>query len=78
MLRDFDIKLVSTSINPPQANAPVEQVHQVILNMLVTKDISNKFFDYIDPWGTTLVYMAWDIRDSYHSTIHATLRKSAF
>ena len=39
LLKDFDIKPVLTSIKSTQANAPVEQVHQVILNMLITKDI---------------------------------------
>ena len=32
----------------------IERVHQVILNMTVTKDIDNKLFDHIDPWGETL------------------------
>ena len=67
LLRDFDIKPVITLVNNPQANTPVEQEHQVILNMLVTKDLDNKLFDYIDPWGETLEYIAWEIRDSYHN-----------
>ena len=44
-------------INNPQANALVEQVHQLIYNMLVTKDIDNKVFNYIYPWGETLYYI---------------------
>ena len=52
--KDFDIKPVLTTIKIPQANAPVKQVHQLILNMLVTKDISNQVFNYIDPCGETL------------------------
>ena len=51
LLKYFDIKPVLTSINNYQANAPVERVHQVILNILVTKDLYNKVFDHIDPWG---------------------------
>ena len=42
LLKDFDIKSVLTPVKNPQDNAPVEQVHQVILNMLVTKDIDKK------------------------------------
>ena len=38
----FDIKPVLTSVKNPQANALVERVHQVILNMLVTKYIDKK------------------------------------
>ena len=48
-LKDFDIKTVLTSVKNAQANVPTEGVHQVELNMLVTKDLDNKVFDYIDP-----------------------------
>ena len=72
LLKDFYIKPVLTSVKNPQANAPVERVHQVILNMLVTKDLDNKVFNYIDPWGETLASIAWAIKDSCHCTIIAT------
>ena len=72
MLNRFNIKPVSTTIKTSQANAPVEWVHQVILNTLVIKDLDNKVFDYIDTWGETLAYIAWDIIASYHHTIEAT------
>ena len=78
MLKDFNIKPVLTSVKKPQANAPVDLLHQVILNMLVTKYLDNKVFDYIDPWGETLSYIAWEIRDSYHRTIMATLGQAVF
>ena len=38
-LKDFDIKPVLMSINNPQANTMVDQVHRVILNMLVIKHL---------------------------------------
>ena len=57
-INDFDIKPVLTTIKNLQANAPVEWLKQVILNMIVTKDISNKVLDYIDTWGETLAYTA--------------------
>ena len=47
LLKDFDIKPVLTSVKKPRANPLVERVHLVILNMLVTKDLDNKVFDYI-------------------------------
>ena len=50
----------------------MEQLHQVILNMLVTKYLDNKVFDYIYPWGETLSYIALPIRASYHHTIQYT------
>ena len=78
LLKDFDIKLVLTSVNNPGANAPVERVHQLILNMIVTNDIDNKVFDYIDPWRENLSYIAWSIRDSYNLTIMSTPGQDIF
>ena len=68
LLKDFDIKYVLTIIKNPQANAPVYQLHQLILNMLVTNDYSTNLFDYIAPWGETLAPISWVIRDflSFH------------
>ena len=53
-LKYFGIKPVLTSVKNPQANDPVEQVHQLILNILAAKDLDNKVFNYIDPWVETL------------------------
>ena len=72
MINDFDIKPVLTRIKNPQDNSPVERLHQVILNMLVTKDLDNKVFDHIYPWGETLEYISWVIRAYYHHTIMVT------
>ena len=57
-LKYFDIKPALTIIKNPQADAMVEQVHQVISNTLVTKYLANKVFDYIDPCGETLASIA--------------------
>ena len=54
---DFDNEPVSGTIKNPQANAPVEWVHQVILNMIITKYLAHKVFNYIDQWGDTLEYI---------------------
>ena len=78
MLKDFDIKPVLTSVKNPQSKAPVERVHQVILNMLVTKDIDNKIFFYIYPCGETLASIAWAIIASYHHTTMATPGQAVF
>ena len=66
------------TIKKPQANYLLEQVHQVIFNMLVTKDIDKQVLDYIEPWGKKLVYIAWAISDSYHHTIGTTPDQSGF
>ena len=36
----------------------MDRVHQVILNMIATRDIDNKVFDHIDPLGETLSYIS--------------------
>ena len=72
LLKEFDIKTVLMSVKNPQDNSPVEQVHQVILKILVTKDLDNKLFDYIDPWSKTLANVSWEIRAYYHCTIMST------
>ena len=77
-LNNFVIKPDLTLVKKPQANAPVEQVHQVIFNMLVTQDLDNKVFNYINPWGETLVSISWVIIDSYSCTIIATPGQSVF
>ena len=78
MLKYSGIKPVLTTIKNPQANNPVDQVHQVILNMLFTKDIDNKVFDYIYPWGETLESIAWSKRASYSCIIMATPGQAVF
>ena len=78
MLKDFDTKPVLATTRNPKYNDPVERVHQVILNMLVTKDLDKNVFDYIDPWGETLAYITWTIRASYHRTIITTPGQAVF
>ena len=56
----------------------MERVHQVILNMLVTKRFDKKVFDHIDPWGETLSYIVWAIRASWHLNIMATPGQAIF
>ena len=46
--------------------------------MLVTKDLANKVFYYIDTWGETLDYIAWEIWDSYPCTIQDTPGQAVF
>ena len=57
-MNNCPVKYVCTTINNPQENDFVERVHSVIYNMLVTKDISNKVFDWIDLWGDILSSIA--------------------
>ena len=56
----------------------MERIHQVILNMLATKDIDNKVFNYIDPWGENLAYISWEIRAYYYHNIMAAPVQDVF
>ena len=56
----------------------MERVHQVSLNKFITKDLDNKVFDYVDPWGETLASIAWAIRDYYYRNIEAISIQSVF
>ena len=78
LLKDFDIKHVLTSVKNPQDNAPVEQLHQVILDMLVTKDIDNKLFDYVCPCDESLASISCVIRASYHCILGSTTGQDFF
>jgi hypothetical protein len=78
LIKDFDIKPVCTTVENPWANAPIECVHQVIHNILVTKQVEKLTFDYIDPWGRILNSIIWAIRASYHSTTQATPTQAVF
>ena len=78
LLKESYIKLVLTPVKNPQDNPLVERVQRLILNIIVTKDVDNKVFGYIDPWGKTLEYIAWYIRASYHRTIMSTSGQAVF
>ena len=56
----------------------MERVHQVILNMIGTKDLDNKVFDHIDTWGENIASIEWAIRASYHCTIMSTPGQAVF
>jgi Integrase core domain. len=78
LIEDFNLKPKCTTVENPQANAPVERVHQVIHNLIRTNDLSNCVFDYIDPWGEILSSIAWAIRASYHSMLGTTPAQLVF
>ena len=56
----------------------MKRVHQIILNMLVTKDLDSKLFDHIYPWGGTLASIAWAMRSYYHRTIMVTSGQAVY
>ena len=46
-LKDFVITPIWTSIMNPQYNTLLKSIHKVIYNIIVTKDIDRKLYDYI-------------------------------
>ena len=78
LLKEFNIKPRPTTVENPQGNSPVERIHQVIHDMIKTKELDKLIFDYIDPWGEVLSLVAWAIRTSYHSTLQATPAQIVF
>ena len=47
----------------------MEQVQQLIYNVIFTKDIYDRVFDYIYPWGENLTSIALKTRKLYQPTI---------
>ena len=53
LIKNFSIKPTPTSIKNPQANSILERVHQVLRNMLRTKNLQKYDFGDMDPWCCT-------------------------
>ena len=61
---DFAIKPTPTTIKNPQANEIVERLHQVLGDMLCTKNLEQCDFDDVDSWGELLASVAWAIHNT--------------
>ena len=68
----YGIKRKPTSVKNPQANAILERVHQVLMNMLRTAELD--MADSVDPEdiSTFLNDAAWAIRSTYHTVLKAS------
>ena len=78
LLHDFAIKPTPTSVKNPQANAILERVHQVLGDMLRTKELQKHTFDTVDPWSELLASVAWAIRSTHHTTLQASPAQLVF
>ena len=78
LLKDFAIIPIHILIKKYQANALVERLHQIIYNMIITKDIDRKAYDYIYPWVDNLTSIALLIREFYHWTFGFISGKAVF
>ena len=68
----YGIKRKPTSVKNPQANAILERVHQVLMNMLRTSELD--MADSVEPEdiSTFLNDAAWAIRSTYHTVLKAS------
>ena len=78
LLKDLAIKPTPTTIKNPQANAILERVHQVLGDMLHTKNLQSYDFDDIDPWSELLALVAWAIYCTHHTTLQTSLVQLVF
>ena len=46
--------------------------------MLLTKNLQEDVLDYIDPFGSILSSVAWEVRSSYNNNISATPAQAVF
>ena len=49
LIKELDITPVLTKNKKTHSNDPVDRLQQVIINMIATKYLANKVFEYIDP-----------------------------
>ena len=78
LLKDWSIKPQPTTIKNPQANSPVERIHQVLRQMILAKKLQNQILDAIDPFGPLLASIAWAVRAAYNSATEATPAQLVF
>jgi hypothetical protein len=68
----YGIKHKPTSVKNPQANAILEQVHQVIMKMLYTAEIDMANSVAHSDIATFLTGAAWTICSTYHTVLKAS------
>ena len=61
-----------TIIKNPQANSNLERVHEVLGNMLRTKNLQKYDFDDMDPQSELLASVTCAICSTHHTTLQAT------
>jgi hypothetical protein len=72
MCLSYGVKPKPTSIKIPQANALLEQIHQVVMTMICTSEIN--MADSVAPSDiyAVLTKASWAIRSTYHMVLKAS------
>ena len=74
----YGLKPKPATINNPQANAILEQIHQVVMTMICTSEIN--MADSVAPGDIDAVptNATWAIRSTYHTVLKASLGVAIF
>ena len=72
ILCNYGIKGKPITVRNPQANAIVEQIHQVIGNITRTFELESNYLDEEDPWMGILAAITFAVRFTYHTTLKKT------
>ena len=78
ILQDYGIKARPTMVKTPQTNSILERVHQVLGDMLRTKNLAELDFSLEDTWPNILASVAYAIRSTAHTTLGATPAQLVF
>ncbi len=72
LCESYRVKPKPTSIKHPQANAILEQIHQVVMTMVRTSEIN--MADSVAPRDidTILTNLSWAIHSTYHTVLKAS------
>ena len=72
LCESFGIKCKPTSVNNPQANAILEQVHQVITTMIHTTELDMANTVVTSDIDAFLTDAAWVICSTYHTVLNTS------
>ena len=74
----YRVKHKPTSIKNPQANAILEQIHQVVITMVQTSEIVMADSVESSDIAAVLTNASWAIRSTYHTVLKASPEAAIF
>src|SRR5687767_14051698 len=78
VMHNYGIKCKPITFRKPQANAIVEQIHQVIRNIIRTFNLENNYLDEDNPFKRVLATTTFAVRSTYHITLKKMSGQLAF
>merc|ERR1711920_1009175 len=78
-MESYGIEYTKSSRRNPQSNAIIERIHQVMLNMIRTLELSDVIWDNEDRiWDIYLAKVSWAIRSTFSTITKFTPCQLAF